>query len=71
MNDLEVQLGNELCFYEFIKSVHPNKDIRNVSSDSLGELNKLTIEFKLIKLPDKFSNTKNKILIFFLSFKNE
>lgn len=58
MNDLEVQLGNELCFYEFIKSVHPDKDIRNVSSDSLGELNKLTIEFKLRTLPEKFQTQK-------------
>lgn len=46
MNDLEVKLGNELCFYEVIKSVHPDKEIRDISSQSLAELNKLTIEFK-------------------------
>ena len=48
MNEIEVLLSNEICLLEFIKSVYPDSQIREVSSDSYDELNKLTIELKSI-----------------------
>lgn len=50
MNEIEVLLSNEICLLEFIKSVYPDSQIREVSSDSYGELNKLTIELKSVEL---------------------
>lgn len=57
MNELEVKLGNEINLLDFIKSVFPDKEIREASNDGLAELSKLTIEFRLVL--EKMYNKKN------------
>jgi Zn-dependent oligopeptidase len=46
LNELEKDFGNGLCYLSFLKSVHPEKEIRNACNEAVSELNKLGIEIK-------------------------
>jgi hypothetical protein len=47
-------LGNGFGYVTILKSVHPEKNIRDVCTDSVTELNKLSIEIKSDILLDTF-----------------
>lgn len=46
MNELDKNLGNGLCYINILKSVFPDKSVRDTSSDAVADLNKLVIELK-------------------------
>lgn len=46
MNEMDKVLGNGYCYINILKSVYPDKEIRDASSDAVAELNKLAIELK-------------------------
>lgn len=46
LNELERVFGNAACYIGLLKSVHPNKDIRDKCNESITELDKFSIEIK-------------------------
>lgn len=46
LNELERLFGNDVSFINIVKSVHPDKEIRDKCTESITELDKLSIEIK-------------------------
>ena len=66
MNELETLFSNGYSYINIIKSVFPNKDIRDASKDAITDLNKLSIELKLAKILFIFIIASLFIIIWFL-----
>ena len=43
---MERNFGNGLAYMNILKSVYPDKEIRDVCTNSVSQLNKLAIEIK-------------------------
>ncbi|CAF0714449.1 unnamed protein product [Brachionus calyciflorus] len=60
LNELERNLGNGYCYINILKSVFPDKEIRDTSKDCVADLNKLSIELKMNKaLYDFFESARS------------
>jgi Zn-dependent oligopeptidase len=46
LNELERVFGNAACYIGLLKSVHPDKEIRDKCNESITELDKFSIEIK-------------------------
>ena len=44
LNEMERLYGNDMCFINIVKAVHPDKEIRDKCTEAMTELEKVVIE---------------------------